>query len=256
MGVIEDIHKVLSAVHQYVKNIYTTVSQITDRLNVIIEILEDIRTIYERNGNNTSITVSEVARRFGGDEDRTLQKDEQIPEGIITSPLMIFRDQLLVQTQQLKNATIPLTDSRTKDHSFTTLDDNYFIHLMGRLEGKKNLSYLGDAYIFFHLYQINAALVAHRTSNAFICEIFKQYPLGYGSLESKADVVEATIGKALLEEFFPMEQIKMLFPASDKRLIESHEMFMAKIMPKFISGDFLSTNIKMKASARRGWDIK
>jgi hypothetical protein len=177
-----------------------------------------------------------------------------------TSPYSKLQSTLLGMTARLKAHDVDVS-SRAINQSllkYKEVDESVFRRYLDGVTGLpdlKNMSYLGDAYLFFILYNIDSTVVAKIGSNNFICNEFKEYSLGYGSLEKKADKFEATLGYLLVRKYFPLMLIKRLYPTSDRKIQELHHIFMNKIFPYFKGGEYLSANIKMKSRARTGFNM-
>jgi hypothetical protein len=255
MGIFEYLRDKIDEVYDYVKAIYEMINDIFPIIHAIRADMADIKS-FIHNLKSADPDKSDISKTASSDAVGDVLSDEKVPDDLVSSPLVKFHDTLAVMTQQLSKSVLPLTDDRHVQSSFELLSENHFIWYMQHLDNKKDLSYIGDAYLFFVLYNLNPAIVSHKSSNAFICDRFKSYPLGYGSLESKADIVEGALGEALLNNYFPLEQIKLLFPASDRKLNELQELFYTRILPHFRRPPRLSANLKLKRSARGGWHME
>jgi hypothetical protein len=185
---------------------------------------------------------------------------DELPVDDPTSPYNKLQSTLLGMTERLSAHEIDVS-SRAIDQTilkYKEVDESVFRRYLDGVAGLvdlKNMSYLGDAYLFFILYNIDSTVVAKVGSNNFICQQFQEYPLGYGSLERKADKFEAALGYLLVRKYFPLMLIKRLYPVSDRKIQKLHHLFMNRIFPYFKSGEYLSANIKMKSRARTGFDM-
>jgi hypothetical protein len=185
---------------------------------------------------------------------------DELPTDDPTSPYSKLQSTLLGMTARLQAHDVDISSRATNQNllKYKEVDESVFRRYLDGVTGLsdiKNMSYLGDAYLFFILYNIDSTVVAKVGSNNFICNEYKEYPLGYGSLEKKADKFEATLGYLLVRNYFPLMLIKRLYPTSDRKIQELHHLFMNKIFPYFKGGEYLSANIKMKSRARTGFNM-
>jgi hypothetical protein len=252
---IRTLVAICSNIYMLIKDHYDTIV-VQQQQNVHqhneVEIADSINEITASNIMPGRVTTPDII-------DPSFELDEEAIDDP-TSPYSKLQSTLLGMTARLQAHDVDVS-SRATDQSllkYKEVNESVFRRYLDGVTGLpdlKNMSYLGDAYLFFILYNIDSTVVAKVGSNNFICNEFKDYPLGYGSLEKKADKFEAALGYLLVRNYFPLMLIKRLYPTSDRKLQELHHLFMNKILPYFRGGEYLSANIKMKSRARTGFNM-